>query len=146
MANQGNSTVPTVPNGAERNPDGTFVVGNRAAVGRTTKPAELRRALENAVTAEDVERLAKSLLKQVELGDVPAAKLLLDKVVPSITIETEVRRRIDAWKMAFLDELLLATSHQVLRDRIVGQRTTADEQTLALLDLLGRLEAFREGA
>lgn len=146
MGKQSDLTVTTGMNGSGHNPDGTFAAGNQLARGRTTRPAELRKALENAVSAEDVAKLAKSLLTQANLGDTSAAKVLLDRVVPSLTIETEVRRRLEAWKENFLSELLYATNRQSLRARLVGFEASPDEQTTALLELLGGLDAFQENA
>ena len=132
----------TVMNGA----DGRFVPGNRASAGRTSKPAELRKALESAVTVDAITKLAGSLLTQANAGDVRAAKLLVDKLIPRIDVEQEISTRLELWKDRFLDELLYATDAQTLREKLTGGRLSPSEEQAELLSLLGSLQAFREAA
>jgi len=130
----------TVMNGA----DGRFVPGNRASAGRTSKPAELRKALESAVTVDAIATLAASLLTQANAGDVSASKLLIDKLIPKLDVESEVVRRLEIWKSNFLDELLYHADAQTLRERLTGARSSAGEQQAELLAMLDGLAAFSE--
>lgn len=146
MENPDSPAVLTAVNGSGRNPDGTFAVGNSAARGRTSKPAELRQALEDAITADDIAALAKSLLTQARAGDTTSAKLLLDRLTTKVTAEDEIKRRLAAWKAKFLDELLYRANLQHARDRLVGASSSPDQQKADLLDLISTIDAFREPA
>ncbi|MBX3447944.1 MAG: hypothetical protein KF777_00205 [Planctomycetaceae bacterium] len=146
MGKQDLTTVSTDVNGHDRDPNGRFVSGNQAAAGRSTRSAEARKALENAVTARDVADLGKALLTQAKLGDAVAARTLLDRLVPKLSVETEVRERLAAWKTAFLDELLYAVNTQSLRERLTGGRCSPGEEQAAILELLENLDAFQAAA
>ena len=69
------------PNG--RLPDGRFGAGNTISQGNVgnKRMKELRRALLDAVTPEDVQAVAKTLKELAVAGDVPACKVLLDHVI-----------------------------------------------------------------
>ena len=72
------STDQTAKNG--RTQAGTFAPGNKAAAGRSSRSAELRRAFIDAVSLEDVQEIAAALVKSAKGGDIAAAKLLLDRI------------------------------------------------------------------
>ena len=127
-----------------RKPDGTFAPGNTAAANRRSKPAELRRALEAAVSPEHITKLAESLLRMANAGDVSAAKLLCDRLIPRISFEEEVAARLAEWKEQFIHELLYATDADYLRREIVGNRVSGPKQASRILELLNNLESFRE--
>lgn len=146
MGKQDLTTVPTDINGHDRDPNGRFAVGNQAARGRTTKPAELRKALENAISADDITALAQALLTQAKLGDATAAKTLLDRLTPKISVEDEVRRRLELWRENFLHELLYRVDRQSLRERLVGSHSTPGEEQAAILELLSSIDAFQAAA
>jgi hypothetical protein len=69
---------------------GWFTAGNRIAVGnRTRRMQELRRALLDCATEDDVRELYRGLLKSARDGDTAAAKVLLEHLVgrPSQQVE-----------------------------------------------------------
>ena len=69
---------------------GRFTKGNRCATGR--KVTDLRRALLEAVTLQDMADIAASLITAAQAGDLQAAALLFDRVLgkPMTTQETEL--------------------------------------------------------
>ena len=71
-------TVPTVANG--RLPSGKFGTGNTFSARRSSRAAELRRKFVEAVTPEDVEAIAETLVRMAKDGDVQCAKLVLDRL------------------------------------------------------------------
>lgn len=62
--------------GKGRGARGRFVKGNKAAVGHGGRIHTFRVALLAAVSAEDIGRIAKRLVKQAENGNIQAARLL----------------------------------------------------------------------
>lgn len=66
-----------------RGPGGRFTAGNRHGRGNphARQHALLREALLAAVTADDVKAIVRSLVEQAKVGNVPAARELLDRVV-----------------------------------------------------------------
>lgn len=73
-----------------RDARGRFTKGNRCATGR--KVTDLRRALLEAVTLQDMADIAASLIAAAKAGDLQAAALLFDRVLgkPMTTQETEL--------------------------------------------------------
>lgn len=67
----------TVMNG--RTDQGRFAPGNRAAAGRSSRAAELRRAFSEAITPEDIRELAAAMMTAAKGGDIAAAKIILDR-------------------------------------------------------------------
>lgn len=66
------------PNG-ERNSNGQFAAGNRGGPGNPfgRRAAEHRKAFQEAVTREDMDRVCQRLIAQAALGDIPSIKLFL---------------------------------------------------------------------
>lgn len=58
-----------------------FGPGNKAAVGRSSKGAELERALRAAVTPADLADVAAKMLAKAKRGDVRAAHWLTDRMI-----------------------------------------------------------------
>lgn len=89
----------------ERDARGWFQPGNRIAKGHENpharKTQELRRALMNAVTAEDVRAVALVLVEKAKAGDVIAAKELLDRVIGKAA-EAEVLAGVEALELRVL--------------------------------------------
>ena len=81
-------TVSTATNG--RLPTGQFAPGNRASAGRTSRATELRKAFVAAVSAEDVAAIAQKLVELAKAGDVPCAKLILDRLGRPGTDDDEI--------------------------------------------------------
>ena len=75
------SPSPTEDNG--RDGGGRFAMGNRCAVGNphAKRVAELRAALLAAVTPEDIEEIARVLVKKSKGGDLVAIRELLDRTI-----------------------------------------------------------------
>jgi hypothetical protein len=67
----------TVMNG--RTDQGRFAPGNRAAAGRSSRAAELRKAFAEAVSADDIAAIASGLVKAAKEGCVQSAKIILDR-------------------------------------------------------------------
>lgn len=79
-----------------RDSQGRFGPGNQAAKGRSNphaaRVAELRSALLEAVTPDDVREVVASLKAQALDGNVQAARVLLDRVLgPVEAIDVELR-------------------------------------------------------
>src|SRR5689334_4555013 len=72
---------PTADNG--RLEDGRFGPGNKVAKGNphARRVAELRSAMLKAVTADDMQTVIAAMLKHAKAGNVPAAKVLLERVL-----------------------------------------------------------------
>ena len=62
-----------------RNELGRFEPGNRCSANRSSRAAELKRAFTEAVTADDIAEIARTLVRQAIDGDTQAAKLILDR-------------------------------------------------------------------
>ncbi len=83
---------PAVANG--RGSNGQFLAGNRIGTGNPAarQAQQLRFALMNAVTPEDVQRMVRRLVQLAEAGDVQAAKLIFDRVLgPPVPLDIEER-------------------------------------------------------
>src|SRR5437870_7469655 len=65
---------------------GRFAQGNRGGPGNpfARQVAALRQAFLDAVTPEDLQRIAQRLIVQAVLGDIPSAKLVLGYVLGKI--------------------------------------------------------------
>ena len=76
------SPSPTAANGRD-GATGRFVAGNKCARGNpfARRVAELRQAVLDAVGPEDVKAVVAALLVLAKAGDVPAAKLVLDRAL-----------------------------------------------------------------
>jgi hypothetical protein len=66
-----------------RNPDGRFAEGNPGGPGNPhgKRAAWLREALLNAVTADDIQAIARVLVARAKDGDIPAIRELLDRTI-----------------------------------------------------------------
>lgn len=66
-----------------RNEHGRFIKGNRAGKGRPigSRVDALRRALIEAVTADDIREIISAVITQAKNGDLNAAKLVLNQVL-----------------------------------------------------------------
>ena len=71
-----------------RNPNGRFAPGNKGGPGNphAAKVAELRSALLEAVTPEDIAEVVGSLLTQAKAGDIAAAKVLFDRCLGRVAL------------------------------------------------------------
>ena len=72
------------PNGLNgRDHFGKFLPGNGGGPGNphARRAGKLRTALLKAVTEKDIRAVAKALVAAAKSGDIPAAKLLLDRVL-----------------------------------------------------------------
>ncbi len=67
----------------EPSPNGQFQKGNPGGPGNphAGRVSKLRAALIAAVTAEDIAAVVKSIVQAAKSGDIPAAKLLFDRVL-----------------------------------------------------------------
>ncbi len=82
------------PNG--RDAGGRFAKGNPGGPGNphARRVAELRSALLSAISTDDLLAVVKALVKKAQEGDVPATKLLLDRLLGPIDA-LDVLARLD---------------------------------------------------
>lgn len=88
------SDNPSINGSNGRDERGRFAVGNAGGPGNphVKKVQQLRSALLNATTARDVRAIVKRLISMARDGDVPAARLLLERVFgPAVSIDYESR-------------------------------------------------------
>ncbi len=83
---QAGALVPIEPTRIGRDASGRFAPGNPGGPGaiaheRTKRARELRQALHDAVTPEDVAAVARALVDRAKAGDVAAARELLDRII-----------------------------------------------------------------
>ena len=83
QAKAGGTSLPSPTDDNGRDGRGRFATGNRCALGNphARRVAELRAALLSAVTPEDIEAIARVLVKKAKGGDVVAVKELLDRCI-----------------------------------------------------------------
>lgn len=89
---------PPSPNGLDgRDAGGRFAKGNPGGPGNphARQVAELRSALLSAVSTDDLLAVIKALIQKAQDGDVPATKLLLDRLLGPIDA-LDVLARLDA--------------------------------------------------
>jgi hypothetical protein len=81
-----------------RRPDGTFAPGNRAGRGNpfAKRAQELRSALYDAVSTEDLRQVVAALVTQAKSGDVPAAREVLDRLLGKAAEGIDLDARIEA--------------------------------------------------
>lgn len=86
--------------GKTREADGKFVPGHNApgpGNPRAATVGEYRKALNEAVSAEDVKEIARMLVRKAKAGDLEAAKVILERTCGKVaqsfdhTIEGEIR-------------------------------------------------------
>ena len=70
--------IQTSENG--RTPRGQFGIGNKAAVGHSSRGKQLRAAMLSAVSEKDVKAVVSQVMKLAVGGDLKAAKMILDLV------------------------------------------------------------------
>ena len=77
--------------------NGKFTKGNNAARGNpyAKKAAEMRKALYNSVTAQDIQNIVDALKAQAVAGDLKAISLLLDRLLGSIATGIDVLERME---------------------------------------------------
>lgn len=89
-------------NNEGRDESGRFAEGNRLARGNpfNRRMAEMRQAMLNAVSPEDLQDVIRQVVVKARLGDLAAAKLVLSYVVgkPSTPVEPD-RVDLDEWKL-----------------------------------------------
>lgn len=75
-----------------RDANGKFVRGNSGGPGNphAKKVSQWRSAMMNAVTAADVRKIVKAMVKAAEGGDVQAARMLLDRCLGKVVTNVEV--------------------------------------------------------
>jgi len=101
-------TRPPSPNGSiGRDAGGRFAAGNRGGPGNpfAGKVGELRRALYDAVSTEDLTAVIEGLVEKAKAGHVPAARELLERLFGK-PVEIDLIERIE-----MLEEVLEARSH-----------------------------------
>lgn len=74
-----------------RNAAGRFLPGNPGGPGNphAGKVGKLRTALVEAVTEQDIKDIVSELVKAAKSGDIPAAKLLFDRVIGKCSVLDE---------------------------------------------------------
>ena len=86
---------PTNPNG--RSSSGKFAAGNRFGKGNphARRVQQLRTAILDAVTPDDVKAIVAGLIEAAKSGDVAAAKLLLDRCLGKVVAADNVPFNLD---------------------------------------------------
>jgi len=81
----------------DRDERGRFLPGNKAATGNphAKRVAELRSALLEAVTAEDLTAVVRALVTAAKQGDVAAARVLFERVLGR-PLEADILERLEA--------------------------------------------------
>jgi hypothetical protein len=95
------------PNGGNgRNNRGQFAPGNGGGPGNPYAAAvgRLRSALLKAVTAKDIEAVAKALIEKAKSGDVPAIRELLDRILGR-PVEADLLERLEALEKLVPDQI-----------------------------------------
>ena len=72
--------IQTSENG--RTPRGQFGIGNKAAVGHSSKGKQLRAAVIRAISEEDIQGIVLTMIDLAIGGDIAAAKLILSTIGP----------------------------------------------------------------
>lgn len=91
------TTTPTVTKRPHRDEHGRFLPGCPPGPGNpfAARVAELRAALYSAVTPQDVASVVRALVQEAQLGDVAAAKCLLERLLGR-PLEADILERIEA--------------------------------------------------
>jgi len=154
---------PTAVNGeadkakSDRDAGGRFVAGNRAATGNpfARRVARLRSVLLDAVSDDDLQAVARKLVRQAKRGDVAAAKLLLTYLIgrPVAAVDPdgldmqEWRLRQDCPQLGDVIEaagrLVIERAFIMLQKLEPGVSHTAGATVVPLSDLLS--EAAQQG-
>lgn len=89
----------------ERTPDGRFAPGNTQARGNpfAKRVGELRAALLEAVTPEDIREIIRGMVAQAKAGDVTAAREVLLRVLGK-PLEADILERLEALEEALLHD------------------------------------------
>ncbi len=89
----------------ERTPDGRFAPGNTQARGNpfAKRVGELRSALLEAVTPEDIREIIRGMVAQAKAGDVAAAREVLLRVLGR-PLEADILERLEALEEAVLHD------------------------------------------
>ena len=95
--------------------NGTFAPGNKAAAGRSSRAAELRKAFVDAVSVEDIQAIAFALVKSAKDGDISAAKLVLDRLGKADPSGDEVASRDRETSISRLLEMARARQSELAR-------------------------------
>ena len=72
----------------------------------TQKEATSKRNIGKTITADDVQAMLTAIIEQAKAGDIQAAKLILDKVLPSLK-SVEVQTDIDTVQAVSIGDLYL---------------------------------------
>jgi len=88
---------PSLTDSNGRDGTGRFAAGNHIAKGNpfTKRVNELRAALMEAVTPDDLRAIAAALVKAAKAGDVVAARELLNRTIGTPS-QTDLQQRIEA--------------------------------------------------
>lgn len=84
-----NGQQPSRPSGNGRAGGGRFAAGNTVARGNphAQRVQEIRSALLEAVTLDDVKAIGAKLVTMAKAGDIAAAKLVLDRVLGRVPVD-----------------------------------------------------------
>jgi hypothetical protein len=87
-----------------RDQSGRFVPGNKLGRGNpfNQRACELRSALMEAVTADDVAKIIAAIVKLAKAGDVVAAREILDRTIGK-PAQTELLQRVEALESLILE-------------------------------------------
>ena len=88
-----------------RNPDGTFAAGNPGGPGNphAARVAQLRKALFDTVTEQDMQDVIRALVDAAKGGDIQAARILFDRILGK-PLEADILERIEQLEQTIGDK------------------------------------------
>lgn len=104
-----------------RTATGQFAKGNQAAKGNpyTKKAAEMRKALYQAITPDDVREIVETLKVQAKAGDLKAIAILFDRVLGTAQAGIDLLERLEQLETA-LDAVEQAAENETNRRKGIG--------------------------
>ena len=101
--------IQTSENG--RTPRGQFGIGNKAAVGHSSKGKQLRAAVIRAISEEDIQGIVLTMIDLAIGGDIAAAKLILSTIGPPTEGDTTAAPEINDTNFEEIKRELLARTN-----------------------------------
>jgi hypothetical protein len=110
--------APAPPGGTGRDANGRFTAGNKYGPGNpfARQTAQLRKALLEVVTPEEMRQVAFTLLLRAKTGNLAAIKLLFQYVIgkPAEGVDPD-RLEVEEWKLAQESKVNVADLHETVQ-------------------------------
>lgn len=130
-----------------RKPDGKFAKGNKIGKGNPSarRAQRLRTALLAAVKPGDIRDVVASLITKAKSGDVPSAKLLLDRCLGKTTLPDAIEKPVaDAGEPSDTDDA--DDVGEVERSPLLDDRQLSDDYFRLVMEFEQSLLAAQERA